>query len=110
MKIRMPKLTRTYMRRKVVKSCPDPREHVKAALASGEGPEDCRHAGVMHDPRIARWYAAPKPRHVKVMPRWGGMNETPNGRVTSRMLGEGEDDSAPIHELDYASRAASWGK
>ena len=112
MKLSMPKLTRTYMRKKVPNSCPDPREQVKAALAVGKAPDQCTHPGVMHDPRIVRWYAAPKGRHTRVTPRWGGMNLTENGKVTSHITDEEEyealDSDDTIHEMDYADKPITW--
>jgi hypothetical protein len=112
-RIRMPKLKRWFLRQAVPNSCPDKREHVNAALKAGEAPWDCRHDGVMHDSRVPRWYAAPKGRHQRAMPRWGGMNLTPNGKVTSRMATDDELDEHvdldTIHDLDYASKPITWG-
>jgi hypothetical protein len=49
---------------------------------------------------------------MKAMPRWGGMNETPNGKVRTRKATPDELDTneeQDIHELDYAGKTIIWG-
>lgn len=102
------KFTRTALRRRVPNSCPDKREHVKVALRMGAAPKDCRHAGVMHDPNVARWYAAPKPKHGKIASRWYGMEIGDNGKVTTRKANADELMSEIIGDGDYASKTIIW--
>ena len=103
------KFTRTALRRKVPKSCPDRREHVKEAPRLGVAPTDCRHAGVLHDPSIPHWYASPKPKHSKIMPRWYGMLDGTNGRVKTRKATDEELSGDIVPEFDYRSKGITWG-
>ncbi len=102
------RMTRTSLRRRVPKSCPDPREHVKAALVLGSAPPSCTHAGVMHDPSVARWYASPKSKHGKISPRWLGMEIGDNGKVTTRKATADELTDKDIADTDYASKTITW--
>ena len=102
-----PKFTRTRLRRKVPKSCPAPRAHVRAALKAGRALDACTHDGVTVDPNTEKWWSAPAPRHMKVTPRWFNMDIGDNGRVTTRAAKK-EEYSDPIPEMDYASTTIIW--
>ena len=103
-----PKLTRTRLRRRVPKGCPDRRAHVRAALKAGRAPDHCQHDGITLDPSTARWWAAPTPKHIKIYPRWTSMLIGDNGRITTRRATEEELDSGPIDDMMYASTKIIW--
>lgn len=73
------------------------------------------YSNVLYNPE-ARGFARPRSKHLKVSPRWTGMEthdaDKKHGEVVSRMpktiCDDSYDGSTPPTEFDYGSKAIIW--
>ena len=64
----------------------------------------------MYDPE-ARGFGRPRPKHMKLRPRWYGVEVGENSNVTVRKASPSElerSDREQMHDMEYGSTRLDW--